>query len=220
MGSEIIFFFSILAGVFFVISALAYVRSKMTKNLLPALVEQPAGGKQVTDSFLLMLALLETPPVLSVVIGVFSYELMSYTSVVNLFPSIYLILFSLASAINVYYTGKALVRFGSLIGTHPSYESTFITQMVVFSSSLQVPLILFFVAIVYHKYYILGLLEILPFSYALLFFVVAHLFPFVIVQYALVLGIYNILDALSHFYSLYPQKSKDFFLFILIFLLI
>jgi F0F1-type ATP synthase membrane subunit c/vacuolar-type H+-ATPase subunit K len=216
MSGEFIFFIAILLGASCVIGALAYVRSKMTENLLPVIVEQPASGRQVTDSFLVMLALLETPPILSVVIAIFSYDLMSYANVVNLFPSLYLVLFSLASAINVYFTGKALARFGELLGNHPRYESKFITQMVVFSSSLQVPLILFFVAIVYHKYYILGLLGVLSFSYSLLFFFIAHFLPFVLVQYGLLRGIYSVIDALTSFYFFYPEKSKDYFLLIIV----
>lgn len=213
----ILFFITIVISVFIVIGSLVYTRMKMGSNINKPLIIQPFSNSIVSKNYLISLAFLETPIILTVVIAITTFDLLTYTNsmLLQLLPSIYLLLFSISAAISIFYFGISLPSLFLSFGCHPQFESKFLMQFLVLSSSIQAPFILFFVSVFYHKYYLLSNINTISSYNGYLIFVLLHFLMVLIMQFALVKGISKIIDKIGILYVKYPENCKHIFILLI-----
>lgn len=212
----VLFYLAILIGVFFIINALSFVRMKMGNTLYHALIVQPYGSAVISKNYLLALAFLETPVILTVVIGILSSDFFWYHSFYLIYmPALYVLIFSMSAAISIYSFGKHLGSFISLFGDHPQFESKFMMQFFVLISTIQAPFIIFFVGVIYHKYFLLTNLECFYLDDGFYFFTIALFLMLLIIQFALSHAISSIILLLKKIYVDYPYHVSNLFLLLI-----
>lgn len=212
----VLFYRSILIGVFLIVNALSFVRMKMGNTLHNSLIVQPHGGIVISKNYLLALAFLETPVILTVVIGILASDFFSYHSPYLIYiPALYVLIFSISATISIYSCGRHLGSFISLFGDHPQFESKFMMQFFVLISTIQAPFIIFFVGVMYHKYFLLTNLECFYFNDGFYFFSVALFLMLLIIQYALSQAISMIILLLKKIYVEYPYHVSNLFLLLI-----
>ncbi len=213
----ILFFIAIIIAAFLSIGSLIYTRAKMGKNINNPIIVQPYSDNIISKNYLFSLAFLETPIIFTVIVGIMVFDLLSYSfsSLLQLLPSIYLLFFSLSSAISIFYSGISLHSIFLAFGSHPQFESQFLMQFLLLSSSIQAPFIIFFVSIFYHKYYILSSINDIFFSNDYFVFIFAHFFILLIMQLALVRGISKIINQIGLLYVKYPENCKHIFVLLI-----
>jgi F0F1-type ATP synthase membrane subunit c/vacuolar-type H+-ATPase subunit K len=189
----------------------------MGENAYDPIIIQPYSYPIVSKNYLISLALMETPVILTVVVAVLVFDLLAFTESVllSLLPTIYLFLFSISASLSIYFSGISIPSLLSAFGAHPQYESSFLMQFLVFSSSIQAPFIIFFVALLYHKYYILNNIDCLLLLDGHILFVICKFFMILIMQYALIKGISKIIFSASNIYINYPENAKHIFILLI-----
>lgn len=212
----ILFFISIVVGVFFIISALSLVRMKMGTQLHKSLLIQPYGGDVVPKNYLLGLAFLETPVILTVVIGILSFDFFNYHNFYLIYmPAVYVFFFSLSAAITIFFSGCNLGYFISLFADHPQFESQFIIQFLVLISTLQAPFLIFFVSLIYHKYFLIYNMRLFYFEDGFYIFTIALFSMLLMIQYFLSLAISRVIKLLKKVYIDYPYNIHSLFVFLI-----
>jgi hypothetical protein len=213
----ILFFITVTISVVLVIRSLAYTRMKMGESINKPLVIQPYSNAIISKNYLVSLAFLETPIILTAVVGLTVFDLLNYTGSVllQLLPSVYLLFFSISSAVSIFYSGISLHSLFLSFGCHPQFESQFLMQSLVLSSSIQAPFIIFFVSIFYHKYYILEYINSISLFSGSFIFVCFHFLMLLIMQFALVRGISKIINQIGILYVNYPENCKHIFILLI-----
>jgi hypothetical protein len=213
----ILFFLTISVSVLIVIGSLSYTRMKMGEDINKPLIIQPYSNTIVSKNYLISLAFLETPIILTVVVGILVFDLFNYTGSVllQILPSLYLLLFSLSSAISIFYSGISLPSLFLSFGSHPQFESQFLMQFLLLSSSIQAPFIIFFVSIFYHKYYIISNINTISLFNGSFTFICFHFLMLLIIQFALVKGISKIINQIGILYVKYPENCKHIFILLI-----
>lgn len=213
----ILFFITIIISVCIVIGSLVYTRMQMGSNINKPIIIQPYSNTIVSKNYLISLAFLETPIILTVVVAITIFDLLTYSSsiLLQVLPSMYLLLFSISAAMSIFYSGISLPSLFLSFGCHPQFESQFLMQFLVLSSSIQAPFIIFFVSIFYHKYYILSNINAISLFDGYFIFVLFHFLMVLIMQFALVKGISNIINQIGMLYVKYPENCKHIFILLI-----
>ena len=138
MNYLVIFFIIVIISVCLIIGTLVYIRMTVGRSINKPLLVQPFSTNFMSKNYLFSLIFLETPVILTAVIGISIYDLLLYSSsiIVQLLPSIYLLFFSISSAITIYYSGISLPHLFFSFGLHPQFESKFLMQFLLFNSFL------------------------------------------------------------------------------------
>jgi hypothetical protein len=213
----ILFFITIIISVLIVIGSLVYTRMKMGQNINKPLIIQPYSNNIISKNYFISLVFLETPIILTAVIGISVFDLLNYTAsfLLQILPSIYLLLFSIASAVSIFYSGISLPSLFLSFGCHPQFESQFLMQFLVLSSAIQAPFIIFFVAVFYHKYYILSNIYSISLFDGSFVFVIFHFLMLLTMHFGLVKGISKIINQIGVLYVKYPENCKHIFILLI-----
>jgi hypothetical protein len=213
----ILFFVSIIFAVFLLAIVLTRARQRISNTVYDPILMQPYSSGIMSKNSLVGMALLETPIILTVVMILSVYDFLLYESIpfFSFLPFFYISLFACSAAITIYYTAKSISHLMSLFSYHPHYEGKFAMQLLLFISSFQVPFILVFVSLFYHKYSMIMALKKIFMSSDLFVFVFVHLFVLLLGQKILSKGVSEVSLAVSHLYRYYPENSLNILNFIL-----
>lgn len=217
MNYLVIFFIIVIISVCLIIGTLVYIRMIVGRSINKPLLVQPFSSNFMSKNYLFSLIFLETPVILTAVIGISIYDLLSYTGsiILQLLPSIYLIFFSISSVITIYYSGISLPNLFYSFGLHPQFESKFLMQFLLFNSSIQAPFILFFVAIFYHKYYLLSIINDILLFKGYFVFIILHFLMLLIMQFSLLRGISKVIKEIGALYMKYPENCNYIFILLI-----
>lgn len=212
-----LYYVGIICITFFLVITISFIRGKLGSKIFRPLVIQPYAGNAIRKSYFLGLAFLESPLILTAISAIVFSDLLNNrllgSNIISFIPFFYTILAGMSAAISIYFTGYCMYHFLKIFGAHPQYDSSLLMQLIIFSSTLQAPFILFMVSLFIHKsfFFSLDISSINSSSY----FVFFHLTLLLIVQFGVMRNIKKILRELSFMYRSFPEYIKDFFVTVL-----
>jgi hypothetical protein len=209
-----VLFYSIVSlGILIVTSIISYVRSKITNLIFADVIAQPQKYTVTTKMQFLAMAFLETPLILSIIISILSFDLLSYDNIfITILPAIYSGLILISAAITVYYSGYYIGHLINVATTHPQYESKIIIQLFLFLSTLQAPFIILFVVLLYIKYYIINNIQGIFFNTFLWAFLISLGSMLIIMQSMVCKAISKLIFYLKKIYLQYPGHIQQMIL--------
>jgi hypothetical protein len=213
----VLFFLIITISTCIIIGILAYTRMYMGERINSSIIDQPYSSSIISKNYLISLAFLETPVILTVVIAISVFDLFSYSNsfLLSTLPLIYILLFSCSAGISIFYSGIWVPKLLHTLGIHPQFETQIFMQFLIFSSAIQAPFIIFFISIFYHKYFMLAHFQEISLLSGHFVFIILQLCMVLIMQYALAKGISKIVDTVSSLYLHYPENSKHIFILLI-----
>ncbi len=217
MSIILFYYVAIVCTTFFLVITISYMRGKLGSKIFRPLVIQPYAGNVIKKNYFLGLAFLESPLILTDISAISFSDLLEISAqgreIITLIPFFYTILSGVSAAISIYFTGLCMYYFFKIFGAHPQYDSSLLMQLIIFSSTLQAPFILFMVSLFIHKsfFFALTAVQMQEASYFIFF----HLTLLLFVQFGVMRNIKKILKELSFMYRAFPEYIKELFITVL-----
>lgn len=210
MSNMIIYLIGVVVLVFILVVIVSYVRSKFGSTIFSPLIQQPYSENSIKKNYFLGLAFLESPLILAFISAISFFDLVCIEMPQIIFvPFIYLVFVGVSAGMTIYCNGMSMKYFFSVFGAHPEYEGSLFMQLLLFSSAIQAPFIVFIVSLFIHKNYFYCYLDLVnPYT---IFFVFIHLFVLLFVQYGVMKSIQRIIKELSILYISFPANIKSIF---------